>query len=291
MRPALLALLVAAALAPSLAIAADESPKPKTTQELLDASQPSDWRTLDPANTLYLELASGRVVIELAPDFAPAHVGNVRTLAQEGYWNGMSINRSQDNFVVQWGDPAGEGQPRKSLGSERTFDRDISSGTALREALEAKHIVGAALDVFPTEPKKQGDAFESELRGLPNVILTPHIGGSTEEAQMSIGEFVAGKFRDYLLTGTTTLSANLPMLAPQDVGTNHRMAFLHLNTPGVLAAVNQTFANYGVNIEGQQLATRGETGYVVTDVSTPIAPELVAELRGMDSSIRLRILN
>src|SRR5690606_25568193 len=76
MRPALLALLVAAALAPSLAIAADESPKPKTTQELLDASQPSDWRTLDPVNTLYLELASGRVVIELAPDFAPAHVAN-----------------------------------------------------------------------------------------------------------------------------------------------------------------------------------------------------------------------
>jgi D-3-phosphoglycerate dehydrogenase len=167
----------------------------------------------------------------------------------------------------------------------------VVDNQALREAIEAKHIVGAALDVFPTEPKTQGDVFESELRGLPNVILTPHIGGSTEEAQMSIGEFVAGKFRDYLLTGTTTLSANLPLLAPQDVGTNHRMAFLHLNTPGVLAAVNQTFANYGVNIEGQQLATRGETGYVVTDVSTPIAPELVAELRGMDSSIRLRILN
>src|SRR5690606_33049774 len=116
MRPALPALLVAAVLAPSLA-AADESPKPRTTQELLDASQPSDWRTLDPANTLYLELAGGRVVIELAPDFAPAHVHNIRTLAHEGYWDGMSINRSQDNFVVQWGDPAEEGQPRKSRGS------------------------------------------------------------------------------------------------------------------------------------------------------------------------------
>ena len=104
MRPALSALLVAAVLAPSLAVAAGESPKSKTTQELLDASQPSDWRTLDPANTLYLELANGRVVIELAPGFAPAHVANIRTLAHEGYWDGMSINRSQDNFVVQWGD-------------------------------------------------------------------------------------------------------------------------------------------------------------------------------------------
>src|SRR3546814_4248209 len=95
-------------------------PISKTTQELLDASQPSDWRALDPASTLYLELASGRVVVELAPDFAPGHVDNIRTLAHEGYWDGMSINRSQDNFVVQWGDPAEEGQPRKSLGSAKT---------------------------------------------------------------------------------------------------------------------------------------------------------------------------
>ena len=117
MRPVLLALLAAAALSPSQAAAADETPKSKTTQELLDASQPSDWRPLDPDNTIYLELATGRVVIELAPQFAPEHVSNIRTLAHEGYWNGMSINRSQDNFVVQWGDPAEEGQPRKSLGS------------------------------------------------------------------------------------------------------------------------------------------------------------------------------
>ena len=119
MRPALIALLVASALAPALTVHADETPRPKTTQELLDASLATDWRTLDPASTLYLELDSGRVVIELAPDFAPEHVANIRTLAHEGYWNGMSINRSQDNFVVQWGDPAEEGQPRKSLGSAK----------------------------------------------------------------------------------------------------------------------------------------------------------------------------
>ncbi len=122
MRHTLFAMLVVAATTtaiPASRAADDATPKPKTTQELLDASQPSDWRTLDPANTVYLELTGGRVVIELAPGFAPEHVGNIRTLAREGYWNGMSINRSQDNFVVQWGDPAEDGQPRKSLGNAR----------------------------------------------------------------------------------------------------------------------------------------------------------------------------
>jgi peptidylprolyl isomerase len=92
---------------------------PKSMQELLDASQPSDWRSLDPANTLYLQLATGRVVIELAPAFAPAHVANIRTLAHEHYWDGLSINRSQDNFVVQWGDPAEDDKDRKPLGTAK----------------------------------------------------------------------------------------------------------------------------------------------------------------------------
>ncbi len=131
MRPTLLALLVAATVLAPAAAADDAAPRPKTTQELLDASNPTDWRTLDPANTLYLELAAGRVVIELAPDFAPAHVGNIRALAREGYWNGLSINRSQDNFVVQWGDPAEEGQPRRPLGKAKAhlpaeFERDAA---------------------------------------------------------------------------------------------------------------------------------------------------------------------
>ena len=129
MRPTLLALLVAATLIAPAAVAADPAPRPKTTQELLDASDATDWRALDPASTLYLELASGRVVIELAPGFAPEHVANIRALAHEGYWNGLSINRSQDNFVVQWGDPAEEGEPRRPLGKARAhlpaeFERD-----------------------------------------------------------------------------------------------------------------------------------------------------------------------
>jgi peptidylprolyl isomerase len=93
--------------------------KPKSMQEILDATQPADWRALDPANTLYLDLASGRIVIELAPGFAPAHVDNIRTLAKEGYWNGLSINRSQDNFVVQWGDATEDEKARKPIGSAK----------------------------------------------------------------------------------------------------------------------------------------------------------------------------
>jgi peptidylprolyl isomerase len=131
MRPTLLALLVAATVLAPAAAADDTAPRPKTTQELLDASSSTDWRTLDPANTLYLELATGRVVIELAPGFAPEHVANIRTFAREGYWNGLSINRSQDNFVVQWGDPAEEGQQRRPLGKAKPhlpaeFERDAA---------------------------------------------------------------------------------------------------------------------------------------------------------------------
>lgn len=161
---------------------------------------------------------------------------------------------------------------------------------ALREAILSGHIAGAAIDVFPDEPKKRGDAFESELRGLPNVILTPHIGGSTQEAQEAIGQFVSGKFRDYLATGSTTLSVNLPNLALEHVGGRSRFAHLHRNTPGVLAAVNQTLAEHGVNIAGQLLATRGELGYVVTDVDGEVDPEVIEALRGMEQTIRLRTI-
>ncbi|MEO5595541.1 MAG: peptidylprolyl isomerase [Lysobacteraceae bacterium] len=105
---------------PAAAIAADAiAPKHPSAQEILDASPKSDWRPLDPANTLYLELASGRVIIELAPNFAPAHAANIRTLAHEHYWDGLAILRSQDNFVVQWGDPNSGEANAKSLGSAK----------------------------------------------------------------------------------------------------------------------------------------------------------------------------
>jgi peptidylprolyl isomerase len=125
----LLSACLLAANTASMAAAPANADKPKSMQDLLDASSPTDWRALDPANTLYLELAAGRVVIELAPDFAPAHAANIRTLAHEHYWDGLSINRSQDNFVVQWGDAADDDARRKPLGTAKAhlpaeFTRD-----------------------------------------------------------------------------------------------------------------------------------------------------------------------
>ncbi|WP_024288734.1 phosphoglycerate dehydrogenase [Cellulomonas sp. KRMCY2] len=162
---------------------------------------------------------------------------------------------------------------------------------ALREHVLSGHVGGAAVDVFPVEPKRRGDPFESDLRGLPNVILTPHIGGSTEEAQEAIGQFVSNKLRDYLTNGSTTLSVNLPNLA-LDAGTgSHRIAHLHQNTPGVLAGINHALAEHGVNIEGQLLATRGEIGYVVTDAGADPGPEVYRALETMPQTVRLRVLS
>ncbi len=162
---------------------------------------------------------------------------------------------------------------------------------ALREHLASGHLGGAAIDVFPREPRGRGDEFVSELRGLPNVILTPHIGGSTEEAQADIGAFVANKLHQYAAEGVTTLSVNLPPVAlPQQPGT-HRLVHVHRNTPGVLAAVNSILAAHDVNIEGQLLGTRGEVGFLLTDIGTRYADEVLDELRAMEQTIRLRVLS
>ncbi len=162
---------------------------------------------------------------------------------------------------------------------------------ALRRHLDSGHLVGAAVDVFPSEPKGRGDEFVSELRGLPNVILTPHIGGSTEEAQADIGAFVANKLHQYAAEGVTTLSVNLPPVAmPQQPGT-HRLVHIHRNTPGVLAAVNSILAEHAVNVEGQLLGTRGEVGFLLTDIGTRYSDEVVDRLRAMEQTIRLRVLS
>ncbi|MGY1739500.1 MULTISPECIES: phosphoglycerate dehydrogenase [unclassified Blastococcus] len=157
---------------------------------------------------------------------------------------------------------------------------------ALREHILSGHIAGAAVDVFPEEPREQGDEFVSVLRGLPNVILTPHVGGSTQEAQYDIGRFVAGKLADYTGTGTTTLSVNLPTVALHG-SSACRFALLHRNVPGVLARIDALLGENGLNVDGQVLATRGELGYVVTDVSAVLPPDLVAALESFPESIRL----
>ena len=161
---------------------------------------------------------------------------------------------------------------------------------ALRARIESGHIAGAAIDVFPREPKSNGEEFVSELRGLQNVILTPHIGGSTEEAQQDIGEFVSGKLADYAAGGATAMSVNMPHVALPTVPGTHRLVHLHKNVPGVLASINRVLADHGVNVEGQLLRTRDDLGYVITDIGTSYSDEVLDELRAMDFTIRLRTI-
>jgi D-3-phosphoglycerate dehydrogenase / 2-oxoglutarate reductase len=163
---------------------------------------------------------------------------------------------------------------------------------ALRERLLSGHIAGAALDVFAEEPKSSGDPFSSGLQNIPNVILTPHIGGSTEEAQTDIGRFVAGKLRDFADSGHTTMSVNLPQVQTDiRMAGRSRLLHVHQNVPGVLATVNGLLANAHVNIEGQVLSTRGELGYVITDVAGALTAELIDKLESMPETVRLRVLD
>jgi D-3-phosphoglycerate dehydrogenase / 2-oxoglutarate reductase len=160
---------------------------------------------------------------------------------------------------------------------------------ALYEALDSGHIAGAAIDVFPQEPKKRDAHFASKLQGLPNVILTPHVGGSTQEAQVDIGRYVAGKLADYDQMGSTSMSVNLPDIAAGQFQ-EHRILHLHRNVPGVLAGLNQIFAASDLNIGAQSLATRGQIGYAVTDVQGPPQPGMIDELRRLDGTLRVRVL-
>ena len=162
---------------------------------------------------------------------------------------------------------------------------------ALRVNIESGHLAGAAVDVFPDEPAGRGEEFVSELRGLPNVILTPHIGGSTEEAQQDIGRYVAGKLRDFVTDGSTSMSVNLPHLTLPQRPDGHRIAHLHHNVPGVLATINGLLADHKVNIEAQLLGTRGELGYVLTDISVDYPPAVLDALVAMDETVRVRLLS
>jgi D-3-phosphoglycerate dehydrogenase len=161
---------------------------------------------------------------------------------------------------------------------------------ALAQHIRSGHLAGAAVDVFATEPASRDEPFVSELRGLPNVILTPHVGGSTEEAQEDIGQFVASKLLDYIRRGATPLSVNMPNLELPAREGAHLLVHIHRNTPGVLASINSIFFDSGVNIEAQLLATRGDVGYVVTDIASDYTDEMLTRLRHLDETIRLRLL-
>ena len=144
------------------------------------------------------------------------------------------------------------------------------------------------MDVYPSEPKTAGDPFVSELQGIPNVILTPHVGGSTLEAQVDIGRFVAHKLADFVNLGSTVMSVNLPeVTAPELAG--RRIINLHANVPGVMARLNNLFAERGTNITYQALSTRGEVGFVVTDVSNGVE-SVLAEMRRMPETIKAWVI-
>ena len=158
---------------------------------------------------------------------------------------------------------------------------------ALAENLKSGKIAGAAIDVFPSEPESGGE-FTSVLQGLPNVILTPHVGGSTEEAQENIGHFVAAKLVDYVRTGNSLMSVNLPQCHLEYEPGSHRLLHLHRNVPGILRAINDILADREINIERQVLDTRGNLGYAIYDINRPCDAELMRELRAVPNTIGVR---
>lgn len=161
---------------------------------------------------------------------------------------------------------------------------------ALADAIKSKQLNGAAIDVFPKEPKANDEEFMSALRGLENVILTPHIGGSTLEAQANIGLEVAEKFARYSDTGATITAVNFPEVSvPQSAG-KHRLLHIHNNVPGVLSKVNLVFAENGINISAQSLMTNDSIGYLVMDVDAEYSDLALAKLQQVEGTIRTRVL-
>lgn len=161
---------------------------------------------------------------------------------------------------------------------------------ALAEAIKDKHLLGAAIDVFPTEPRANGEEFESPLRGFDNVILTPHIGGSTQEAQANIGLEVAEKLVKYSDNGTSVSSVNFPEMSLPSHPGKHRILHIHQNIPGVMGAINKVFADNKINVSGQFLRTDETVGYVVIDIDAAHSELALAKLQEVEGTMRCRIL-
>jgi D-3-phosphoglycerate dehydrogenase len=159
-----------------------------------------------------------------------------------------------------------------------------------REALAKGHLAGAAIDVFPDEPAGNDHAFESVLQGLPNVILTPHIGGSTLESQEDIARKTSEKLITYMNTGGTYGSVNFPEVQLPLLKDQHRVLHIHQNVPGVIAEFNNVFSQHRINIEGQYLRTREDLGYVVTDINQKPRREILEDLKKIAATIRVRAL-
>ena len=161
---------------------------------------------------------------------------------------------------------------------------------ALRKALQTGDIGGAAIDVFPVEPEKNGDQFSTVLQGLPNVLLTPHIGGSTQEAQSNIGLDVSVKLFNYLEKGTSTGSHSIPALALPPQEGAHRILHIHNNVPGVLSQINTTLSRNKINIVAQYLKTNDNIGYVVLDVDKHLSKHALELLKKVHETIKVRML-
>jgi D-3-phosphoglycerate dehydrogenase len=164
---------------------------------------------------------------------------------------------------------------------------------ALVDALKSERLAGAAVDVFPLEPKASGDEFVSPLRGFDNVLLTPHVGGSTEEAQQNIGTEVAEKLIKYSDNGSTLTAVNFPEVSLPEHPGQHRLLHIHRNQPGVLSKINAVFSEHQINIAGEYLQTNAKIGYVVIDVESGEpgeSLELKRRLEEVSGTIRTRIL-
>lgn len=161
---------------------------------------------------------------------------------------------------------------------------------ALRKGLESGKIAGAAIDVFPKEPKTNKEEFISELRGAPNLMLTPHIGGSTIEAQENIAQFVPNKIMDYINTGGTTNSVNFPNLQLPKLENAHRLIHIHENMSGILAKINNVLADHEINIVGQYLKTNETIGYVITDIDKEYNADVIKALKSIEYTIKFRVL-
>ncbi|MCL1144081.1 phosphoglycerate dehydrogenase [Shewanella gaetbuli] len=187
------------------------------------------------------------------------------------------------------------GEAEFSKMRQGSFFINASRGTvvdidALANAVKSEHIAGAAVDVFPVEPKSNNDEFVSALRGLDNVLLTPHIGGSTAEAQENIGIEVAGKLAKYSDNGSTVSAVNFPEVSLAQHAGASRLLHIHHNRPGVLIKINQAFSAKGINIAAQYLQTTADIGYVVMEVDSLQAEEALVELKQIEGTIRTRVL-
>ncbi len=161
---------------------------------------------------------------------------------------------------------------------------------ALKGNIISGKVRGTAIDVFPEEPKSNKEELKTELKGLPNTLLTPHIGGSTLEAQINIAHFVPAQIMDYINTGSTTNSVNFPNVRLPEFKNAHRLMHIHHNQPGILAKINNVLADYNINIVGQYLKTNEKIGYVITDIDKAYDKEVIKNLKSIDGTIWFRVL-